>query len=189
MLQARLNANDPRWYNVNRDVAHNFAHAIRETARRLDEKCWPELVALLENQKVTDEDLGIACQALCQFVASAADNPKETMQQALDRSGWFASPFPAQVAVLAVLGTVLLGYYWIGVRDATVGGVGPTADMDDLRQAGRLCSRLLTESPWQRGWRRTWQALATFWTRRGADREPRNLASSGSDATGAAHDS
>ena len=35
-LQAQLSKNDPRLYNPNRDVAHNFATVVTEVADRLE---------------------------------------------------------------------------------------------------------------------------------------------------------
>lgn len=154
MLQIRLDSRDPRWYNINRDIAYNFSHAIRLTASRLENAAWPALAKILKEKGITDEDLGRACQALCLFVASSADNPKETMWQSLTRSGWDKVPEEAQIAVMAVLGTVMIGYYWSGVREATINGVGPAMDMDDLRSFGLQSSRLLSGPRWLRFLRR-----------------------------------
>lgn len=149
-LQARASEWDHRLYNVNRDVAHNFGDVVREVAARLEDGRWPILVEVCERYGVTQDDLGKACEAYCLFVASATETKKERMGACLTRSGWYAVPEVAQVALMAILGTVMSGYYWVGAREATVGGQGPCLTYQDLRDAGKDCARLMMIPRWKR---------------------------------------
>ncbi|MCI0422274.1 MAG: hypothetical protein L0312_24105 [Acidobacteria bacterium] len=165
-LQARFSEHDPRLYNVNRDVAHNFGDVMREVAARLEDERWLILADALKHYDVTQDDLGEACAAFCRFVASAVEKPKETMSACLARAGWFGCPDVAQMAVMAILGTVLSGYYWVGVREATLKGSGPALSYQDLRARGEECARLMQMSRLKRRWfmfkerlQRGWQAL------------------------------
>jgi hypothetical protein len=157
MFQARASQWDHRLYNVNRDCAHNFGDVMREVVARLEGQRWPVVVRWLESEQVSAADLAQACQAFCTFVASSTEYPREQMPEALTRCGWFATPPAAQAAVMAVLGTVLAGYFWAGVREANVLGDEPTQTYQDLRQMGATASRWLTRPVWQRwlllGWR------------------------------------
>lgn len=149
-LQARASEWDHRLYNVNRDVAHNFGDVMREVAGRLEDERWPVLVDVCKTHGVTQDDLGRACEAYCLFVAAATEDKREGMTACLTRSGWYAVPEVAQVALMAIMGTVISGYYWVGVREATIGGQGPCASCQDLREAGRRCSQLMLVPWWRR---------------------------------------
>lgn len=148
-LQARLKQDTPL-YNAKRDVAHNFGYVAMEVAGRCEDGKWPSLVAYLKEHGVTQEQLGLACQAFCQFVVSSAEVPHESMTETLRRSGWWDMPVPAQIAIMAHLGTVLTGIYWHGVREATLGEDSPTANFQDLIVHGRRAARLMTWPKWFR---------------------------------------
>lgn len=149
-LQARMSEADPRLYNVNRDVAHNFGDVVREVAARLEDGAWPAVKAMLARQQVTEDQLGAACAAFCTFVASSVDVPKERMHEALQRSGWFAVPEAAQIAYMAYLGTVMTGYFYAGVREATLQGVGPAQTYQDLRAVGTRSAKVMAAPRWRR---------------------------------------
>lgn len=149
-LQARAGEWDHRLYNVDRDVAHNFGDVCTETARRLEEGLWPELAAYLRAVGASEDELGESCRAFLQCVATSTDIQKESLHAALVRTGWFEVEAPAQIAFMATLGTVMLGYFWAGVREATLGGVGPTLEYRDLALAGRRAAATLALPRWRR---------------------------------------
>src|SRR5215471_20660223 len=153
-LQARMSESDPRMYNVNRDCAHNFEYVMKEVASRLEDGRWAYLDALLKEKGVTLEQLGLACAAACKFVHAACENPKEKMGECLARSGFWDVPELASVALSAYVGTIMFGMFWVGAREATLGGVGPCTNMEGLREAGERAHRLITMSPWRRRWER-----------------------------------
>jgi hypothetical protein len=153
-LQARVSERDPRFYNINRDVAHNFKLVARHVAARLEDGAWPELNELLQARQVTQDDLGLACQAFCLFVATSIEDPQADMEAALDRCGWSQVKPEAQVAVMAYLGTVLLGMHFAGVREVTFGGQGPALELADLAAFGEQSSKLITHGRWARRWRK-----------------------------------
>ncbi len=162
-LQARMSENDPRLYNVYRDVAHCFGDVAREVAGRLEDGRWPVVKEICDKYGVTEDQLGLACEAFCKFVASSVEIPKERMNDALTRSGWYAVPDVAQVAYMAYLGTVVSGYFFAGVREATLGGVGPAQNYQDLREVGSRASKLMTAPRWRRKLDRLWERLRLTW--------------------------
>lgn len=139
MLQARFAQGDPRLYSVNRDVAHNFQFIAREVARRLRDNQWPALESLCATHNVTPEELGQACQAFCSFVAGVLEQPNETMEESIQRSGFLSVREEAQIAFMACLGQVVAGVYWVGLREATAGGSTPPLDAAALASAGAAC--------------------------------------------------
>lgn len=149
-LQARMSEGDPRLYNPNRDVAHNFADVVHEVAARLEDNRWPVVGDLLARYQIGEDQLGEACKAFCTFVASSTEIPKEKMEEALVRAGWFHVPEAAQLAYMAYLGTVLSGYFYAGVREATLQGSGPTLTCQDLRAAGARTAAIMTAPRWRR---------------------------------------
>jgi hypothetical protein len=155
-LQARMSEGDKRLYDANRDVAHNFPAVIREVFHRIQHRRWEALDALLEARKVSDIELGAAVDVLAKFVSGAVDNPKEDMQDVLKRVGWFDLSDEAHVAVMATVGTVMLGIFFHGAREATLGGEGPCSNLDELVARGREAHLLMTTPRWRRPLARIW---------------------------------
>lgn len=142
--------NDPRLYAPNRDVAHNFRFVVEEVARRLAAYRWDAYKCL--TRPPSDEELGEAAKRFIEFVASAADDPHESMERALERVAFLELSYSAQLAYMATLGQVVSGIYFNGVRAATTGGVGPCsgADIGSMIKTGRLVAEEM-RVPW---WRR-----------------------------------
>ena len=137
---------------MNRDLAHCFGDVAREVAGRLEDERWPVLTKYLKDNEITMDQLGEACKAFCEFVAGTADDPNEDMGEALTRVGWYKVPDEAQVALLSIVGTVMMGYFFRGARDVTTGFDGPCSSLGDLRRAGARTHELLTAPRWKRVW-------------------------------------
>jgi hypothetical protein len=164
MLQARMSEGDARLYSPNRDVAHCFGGAIDELQQRVTAMKWLALREYLKKHGVTDEELGKAVQALSTFVATATHDKKENMNGTLQRSGWYELSDPAMIAVTSLLGTILMGYFWTGAKESTIGGVGPCLEYQDLQRAGRECHHLMTMPRWKRPWYRLKERVYRIWT-------------------------
>jgi len=162
-LQARMSSNDPRLYNVNRDVAHNFHLIIEEVALCLEEGRWDALVELAKLNNVSDTDLGKGCEALIKFVTVQAENPNETMAACLARCGWFEVSTCVRVIIMSYLGVVTLGLHHRGVREATLGGQGPADTYKQLRWHGRKLTLLMGMSRLRRKLYRIKERLRRAW--------------------------
>lgn len=149
-LQARMSEGDNRVVNPNRDVAHNFEYMMLEVARRVEEGTWDYLTLLGKREGVTDEDAGLAVAAVCKFVTVQMEHKHESMAQCLARCGFLDLKPAARCVVMAHLGTIILGTHWAGVREATLGGVGPALTYKRLRWHGRRCHLLMTMPRWKR---------------------------------------
>jgi hypothetical protein len=150
-----MSENDPRLYSVNRDIAHNFDEVVRIVAHRLENECWPAIDQYLKKQGLTDDDLGLACKQFIEFVASAAQDPDETIDQAMSRTGYLEMDDRLQVALMAHFGAVMAGMYFHGVREATIRDsqgreLGPTYDKERLVQAGHRARTLMCKPRWAR---------------------------------------
>jgi len=163
-LNVRLTAQDQRLYNPSRDIAHAFGGMVRLVAKRLEEESWPELAKLLKDRGVSQDELGEACGAFCRFVLSSVEKPDESMKESLTRSGWDEVKPEAQIAYLAILGTVVAGYFWGGVREVTIGGRGPVDEVQDLHRLGDEARQLLSQSLWRRRLNR-WKRYLSPWGR------------------------
>lgn len=153
-IQARLSANDPRLYNVNRDVAHNFKDVIKLVGDRLEDGTWGDLNDLLGDHDVSLDELGEAHGAFCRFLVMSGTNPKAGMEDALREAGWFDLRPEAQIGVMATLGSVTLGIHFAGIREATLGGNGPAMEIQELLEFGEQSSKLIAEGRWRRAVRR-----------------------------------
>jgi len=158
-LQARFNEHDPRMYNVNRDLAHNYKRILEMVAARLEDGSWAELDAHLKKNDVTMEDLGEACAAFCRYVGSATVDKKSDMLEGLTKAGWFDCKPLAQVAYLSVMGTVVAGMAHRGIREATIDKDGPALNVEDLVAAGERCLQALRVPKWKRRWHSIWGRL------------------------------
>ncbi len=163
-LQAKIPAGgETRVYSPGRDLAHCFGDIMREVAGRLEDKRWPVVDDLLAKAGVTEEQLGEACKSACLFGVEAVGSPKETMEQVLVRVGWFKNPEQANLAICATIGAIVLGYAFVGMREATLGGDGPCLANQDLRAAGARARDAIMMPRWKQCWLTTKLRLSNAW--------------------------
>jgi hypothetical protein len=65
------------------------------------------------------------CEAkdrFCQFLDTCCQDPNENLDQILERSGFQDVPHVAQIAWMAMLGQVMTGQLFQGIRDVTLQG-------------------------------------------------------------------
>lgn len=147
-----MSKSDPRYYDVNRDVAHHFSYVANLVASRLEDQTWDDLNVILKQNDITMDDLGEACGAFCTFVGSAAEDAKLSMKESLDKSGWTKVKPAAQIAVMSTIGAIYFGIQFAGVRAATIGDEGPMHEMAYLIEQGRKSADIIMQTRWQRAW-------------------------------------
>ena len=140
-----------------RDIAHNFPWLVEETVKRLDEKVWGELHELIDAKGITEEQLAIVIDSMVKFVTKASDPEVKEPFALLESSGFLDVSPSARVAVMAVLGQIVLGAYFEGVRQASVldERMPPKATVEALVKTGRQVS--------QRICRRRASAIRRLW--------------------------
>lgn len=150
MTQVMMTDDGTRAYSVNRDVAHNFTFVAMKVAERLETHDWTFLKEFCEHHKLSEDDLGAACQAFCLFMASATEHRGESMQACMRRCGYLDIKESAQMVFMAMLGSVMTGIFWTGVHEATISGIGPCMRMEELLERGELCAKRLQMPRWKR---------------------------------------
>jgi len=161
-IQARMSPEDKRLYNPSRDVAHNFQQVMTLVAERLEDAKWPELDELLKRENVSIDDLGEACGAYCTYIANGVNDPKLSMFESLDKSGFFKCKPAAQVAVLAMIGSCYAGIQHVGIREATVNKDGPLQTVASLMQHAEEFRKYTGMSRWRRWFERMKLKLKTM---------------------------
>ncbi len=118
---------DAAAYAPGRDLAWIYAPALREAVEGLNKvnwaeefKGWPEAVG------ITEEDFAKGVTALCDAHTHFTGNSavKEPMD-ALRLSGFLDVPNPVRVLLIYRLGLVLLGGFFVSIRDVTRKDVPP----------------------------------------------------------------
>ena len=159
MLQARMSEGDPRLYNASRDVAHNFQQVMELVASRIEDGSWPELDKHLKEQGVTMDELGDACGSYVKYVGLSVESKETTMLSALTKSGWFECKPLAQMAVLALIGTVMAGIHFKGCREATIDSTGPAHTVAELVAKGDECIMVMRTPRWKRRLNGFWKNI------------------------------
>jgi hypothetical protein len=157
-MQMKVSSADPRIYNPDRDVAHNMRFVATKLAEWLDRDRWDAVGEYIAFKKLSRDDTARALQALLLFIATTVQDKKEDITQAMERSGWNKVPKAAQLVIMAHLGTLMTGMYFVGARQATLGGEGPCSDVRELvaladdiaRQIARPTLPRLGRAIWRR---------------------------------------
>lgn len=147
-----MSSADARLYSPNRDIAHNFASVLTEVMERHSKGRWPALQAMLSSQGVTEAEMDQALDSYARFIILGKDKPEASMIDLLTETGYLQCPPAAQIAVMALLGTVYSGIQFVGVREATVAGEGPLLSVSQLVEQSRLFQQaagLRTQSRWE----------------------------------------
>lgn len=149
-MQMRASADDERFYDPNRDLAHCYDQVLMEVAKRLEAGTWSPLSEYLEQHGIDQDQLGEACRAYCDFIVHTTDDQRETLEAVLKRVGWFEIPEPAQVAYVAYIGLVITGMFFKGRRDATLLDEQRISSPVHLRHYGRRSAKIMTMPRWRR---------------------------------------
>lgn len=159
------NGSDSRFYSPDADISHNFtwvAETLRE--RLIGGRAWGDVRRAMSKYEASDEEIAKAVAAYSHFVASAADSPRESMQDALVRSGWFECTEPAQFAVMAALGKLMSCLFFTAARAATFDGEGPCTRLDFMRHGADSALKAFATPRWQRPFVRLKVKLVRAWS-------------------------
>lgn len=129
---------DERYYSPDRDIAWCFQPLAAAAVNGMRRDHWePWYGEYLAATGTTEQDVARACMAMCKASTSFLDTKITEPAQALEAAGFFATPKPAQLAVAAKLGQVMLGAFFTAIRDVHQVGQKPInqSDMDYLVQA------------------------------------------------------
>lgn len=114
-------------YSPQRDLAYCYAPAMKEAMRSLDAANWTvEIRALIQALGVTEQAISIAVEALTNaHVAFITDSSVRHADDALRSAGWYNQPVEVRYLIYGRLGEVMLGGFFLAIRDVRVLGEEP----------------------------------------------------------------
>ena len=145
-LSLRPKGSSDPFYNPGRDLAYCYPKAVEEVAKRFNEHRWPELEALAADAGVTFDQLCDAMDAYIAFLNIAHERPEEKIGECMVRSKWLAQPKAAQIAIVAMLGTVVTGQLFYAIRD-TSSPDEQNADIQAITKYGGEAKRWMYAHP------------------------------------------
>jgi hypothetical protein len=103
-----------------RDISVFLPQIIKDAAVGLEEAHWEPFYAdYLKANNITEQVLLETLLSYYKFCTLATKTKLDTPAKALEESGFFSAPLPAQLVVLAKLTQRLSGAFWAGVRNAS----------------------------------------------------------------------
>jgi len=149
--QFRPFGSDGPLYSPQRDLAYIYAPAMKEALTALDRVQWTEEIRELIGQLgITEADIALGVERLVEahkyFVN---DSDVDVPVKALIYSGWYATPTAARYLIYGRLGEVILGGFFLALRDVTQQGKASpqAADIADFIAAGVGVARRLRDVP------------------------------------------
>jgi len=142
-------------YAPARDFAYNYPQMIACMRNAFSDKYWPALTDVLMTgacyDRPSDESTAaeLIWDGLCEandayanFLNICCQDPDESFEQVLVRSGWKEVPDFAKVGWFAMMGQIMSGQIFQGLRDITVAGATAPSCMADLLRSGHESRRL-----------------------------------------------
>jgi hypothetical protein len=112
-------------YAPNRDVAYFYPAILEGVEQRLLEGKGPELTKLLQDNKVSDDDLAKALNAYCHIFMNSTEDSKKSVHDVIKESGWLDCPFAARVVIHYHIAAAMTGLFFQATRDITKQGDSP----------------------------------------------------------------
>lgn len=143
------------FYNPARDFAYNYPQLLACVCKAFESSHWPEVKSFVAAaMNVTEEQ---AWESLCdvndammRYVNICCEDPTETVEDLLKRSGFVDLPNPARIGYMAMIGMVMVGQLFAGLRDVTPLG-NTRMDVSSLLRHGLFARNVLNGNPEQFG--------------------------------------
>lgn len=140
-IQFRPKGGEGPLYAPHRDLAYFWPAAMKEALFALDEANWSaDVKHLQEIFGYTEAEFGDAVRRLVHAHGLFTGDPSITEPQlALEQASWFEVPFIIRMLITSRVGEVLMGGFFVAVKEVTrMGDVPPnTSDIADFIAAGR----------------------------------------------------
>ena len=160
-LQFRTKGSSDPMYNPERDFAYSHTNMVRCIISGFNSGRWPEVFATLvaavpreegDSEMSHDdkcwEGLMSAKDVYCNFINICCEDPDENYVAVIARSGWGDVGAPYRFAWLAMLGVVMTGQLFTGLRDVTAYDQARNSDVAELLKnshKSRLIHNYLSE--------------------------------------------
>jgi hypothetical protein len=140
-------------YAPSRDFAHNYPKMVQMVINCFNQDYWPELFAVYTRWALAENlwcdgrafsELEKAKDIYCRFLNECCKDPDECCDDVLERVGWAEVPPAVQATWLAMLGQVVTGQLFAGIRDLHMrpDGTDP-AEIAVLLEAGQDARRAM----------------------------------------------
>jgi hypothetical protein len=140
-------------YAPARDFAYNYPQMVACVRNAFNKETWPELLRLLTRYDEAMTGVGHeltydgyedrvwaslheANVKFCAFLNICCQDSNEDFYAVLERSGWPDVPETGKVGWLAMLGLVMMGQLFQGLRDITKEGATAPSCMSELMKSG-----------------------------------------------------
>lgn len=123
--------NGTKVHSICRDVAYNFSFIMAEVVKKIVEGRWPAN-ELMDKLQTSQEEMVATAKALTGFIKNATDPNYRTMLEAAEATHLFETNDNAQLANYAIIGFLMLGMFFSGVREASIMGNDPMLSQRDL---------------------------------------------------------
>lgn len=142
-------------YSPERDFSYNYPRMVSCVIRSFNVEYWPALLEVLAKDYPGGKDalwqeVCKAKDAYCEFLNSCCQDPAEKVGDVLDRAGFTALPEEAKIAWSAMLGEVVTGQIFQGVRDVTAQGT-QSSSIVKLLNAGMEAAKYINKAPTDAG--------------------------------------
>lgn len=152
-----------RLYNPSRDLAYLYVPLLRTVADSLEDNTWAPALEVLKQHEVTMDELGEACKKYIEFFQLAASGEgSPDCVDALEKCGWFELRPVVHLAFCAVVGRLITGMTYSGIRDLNFEGFEGLASPEMLTSVGERVARHMARPAWQR-WVIRFAKSCMFW--------------------------
>lgn len=153
-------------YSPQRDIAYLYGPCVQAAEDMVYEGRDESLTAWLDANGITHDELGEAFQKFCLALNAAHQNPKESWEDVLERTGFSKVKAPARIAMMYYIGTIMAGTFFQGIRDVVELGDDTVHSIQNLIETGEDMARYLAKGRISRWWyrirRRLWPKRRTY---------------------------
>lgn len=136
-------------YNPCRDVAYCWDDLLRSTCTLIERREFAEVGPFIAEHNVTDDELTDVLVFLAEFWKGSRDGDREPLHE-LQKRGWFELRWQARAAVLSMMGQMMLGFVYSGIRQATEMGDVPMLPAVELTERAAALAALCGKPLWRR---------------------------------------
>lgn len=111
-------------YSPHRDVAYIYTDMCKKALVWLREANWEDWYGdYLRHTGTAEADIGEGAKVFAKAIGLFTGSSEiDTPEAALDQAGFMKLPYPVQISIYAMLGMILTGTFFMGIRDVTVDG-------------------------------------------------------------------
>lgn len=154
-------------YNPARDIAYLYPNIVQMAETMLYEGRHKLLHEWLDCEEVDPDDLAKTIRAFCETLNAAHQNPDETLEDIMERTGFADCPQPLQVALMYYIGTMMAGTFFKGLRDVVRRGDDTTPEVRRLAAMGARMADYTARGRLGRWWirfKRKWSPIQPWFT-------------------------